>query len=45
MHPDLAKDLATYGITDYSGLVPAQLFTWSTLFSLKGVLLMVVGEL
>lgn len=43
VHPDLAKDLSTYGITDYSGLVPSQLFTWSTLFSVKGILLMVVG--
>src|SRR5258705_11060822 len=25
----LANDLAGYGITDYSGIVPEQLFTWA----------------
>ena len=39
----LASDLATYGITDYSGLVPKQLFNWQTLLSIKGIILMVVG--
>jgi len=39
----LAADLAGYGITDLSGLVPPQLFNWQSLFSLKGFILMVVG--
>ncbi len=43
VHPELAKELAGYGINDYSGLVPMQLFSWTTLFSLKGAIMMVVG--
>ena len=35
--------LATQGITDFSGLLPAELFNWNTLLSIKGLLLMVVG--
>lgn len=41
--PRLAATLAPYGINDFSGLVPAQLFNWSVLLSAKGILLMVVG--
>ncbi len=40
---NLQSELATYGITDIRGLVPEQLFTWGTLFSLKGFIVMVVG--
>lgn len=43
IHEALAAELGQYGINDYSGLVPAQLFNWSTLFSLQGFILMVVG--
>jgi uncharacterized membrane protein YedE/YeeE len=43
VHPALQTELATYGITQYEALVPAQLFNWETLFTLKGFLLMVVG--
>lgn len=43
VHPDLASDLTKYGITDYSGLVPSQLFNWESLFSLRGSILIVVG--
>lgn len=43
VNPELQKELASYGITDYSGLVPSQLFNWTTLFSMKGLLLMVLG--
>lgn len=39
----LAAELAGYGITDYSGLIPQQLFNWSALLSLKGFLMIVVG--
>jgi hypothetical protein len=34
VNPKLAEELTTYGITDYSGLVPNQLCKWSTLFTL-----------
>ncbi len=39
----LARDLAVYGITDYSGMVPNQLFNWQNLLSVKGLLMMVLG--
>lgn len=39
----LNNELQQYGITDFTGLVPAEIFNWNTLFSLKGILMMVVG--
>ena len=39
----LATDLAGYGITDYSGLVPRQLFNWQSLLSVKGLIMIVLG--
>lgn len=41
--PELAAELQTYGITDYSGMVPAQLMSWESLFSLRGFVMMVIG--
>lgn len=41
--PALQQELATYGINDYTGLVPTQLFNWHTLFTLKGAILMILG--
>lgn len=43
IQPDLQYYLAQYGIQDFSGLVPLDLFNWSNLLTLKGFLLMVVG--
>jgi uncharacterized membrane protein YedE/YeeE len=43
VHPKLATELSSYGINNYDGLVPADLFNWSTLFSLKGLIMMVLG--
>jgi uncharacterized protein len=43
INPALAGELAGYGITDYSGLVPKQLFSWPSLFSIKGFVMMVIG--
>ncbi len=43
IHPELASSLAAQGITDYSGMIPTQLFNWETLFSLKGLFFFVVG--
>jgi uncharacterized protein len=39
----LITELAGYGITDYNGLVPKQLFNWQNLLSLKGFVMMVLG--
>lgn len=36
-------DLARLGITDFSGLVPSDVFSWSGLASLPGILLIVGG--
>ena len=35
--------LATYGITDFSSLMPTQIFSWEYLFTLKGLIFFVVG--
>lgn len=43
VHPDLATDLSKSGITDYSGLIPSQLFSWNSLFSLKGFIIIIIG--
>lgn len=43
VNPKLAEELSTYGITDYSNLVPVQVFNWDTLFTLKGLILIVGG--
>lgn len=39
----LASELASYGVDDYSQLVPVQLMNWTSLFTLKGFLLIVFG--
>lgn len=41
--PQLASELSTYGVTDYQSLIPADLFSWPGLLTLRGFLLMVVG--
>ena len=41
--PELSSHLATYGITDHSGLVPVQLFSWESLLTLRGFIMIVAG--
>jgi len=41
--PQLATEMSKYGITDYSGLIPSQLFSWQSLFSVRGGLMIVGG--
>ncbi|KAA9041067.1 YeeE/YedE family protein [Ginsengibacter hankyongi] len=43
VNPKLVSEFSKYGITDYHSLVPAQIFNWQQLFTLKGFILMVVG--
>ena len=43
INPKLATELSGYGITDYSSLMPKQIFNWQSLISVKGFLLIVVG--
>ncbi len=39
----LSSELAGYGITDYSRMVPKDLFSWEALLSVRGVIMMIVG--
>ncbi len=43
VNPKLVDELATYGITNFENLVPEDILSWSSLFTLRGFLLMVVG--
>ena len=43
IHPNLTSDLAVYGITDYSGLMPNQLFSWPALLTVRGLIMIVLG--
>ncbi len=43
--PNLATELAGYGVTNTEGLVPKDLFNWESLLTTKGIILMVVGGL
>jgi uncharacterized membrane protein YedE/YeeE len=45
MNPALTAELATYGVQDASHLVPVELFNFSALLTLRGLVLMVVGGL
>lgn len=41
--PRLVEELATYGINDFSGLVPVQLYSWDSLLTARGLIMMVGG--
>jgi uncharacterized protein len=43
INPNLQADLATYGVTHIDGLIPTQLFSWESLLTLRGFLMIVVG--
>ncbi len=43
IHPNLASELSTYGITNFESMVPVDVFNWSALFTLKGFIIMVIG--
>ncbi len=43
VNPKLSASLAEYGITNFDNLVPVDIINWQTLFTLKGILMMVVG--
>ncbi|HTN09129.1 YeeE/YedE family protein [Agriterribacter sp.] len=43
VHPHLQEDLAAYGVTDYSGIVPGDIFSWQELFTPRGFIMIVVG--
>lgn len=41
--PSLKADLSQYGIKDYQGLLPADLFAWDQLLTLRGIIMVVLG--
>lgn len=43
VNPKLVTELAQYGIHDYTGLLPVEIFNWSALFTLKGFFMTVAG--
>ena len=43
INPKLATELSSYGITNYEGLVPKDLFSWQNLLTVKGLIMMVAG--
>lgn len=43
IHPGLASELAGYGITDNNNLLPKELFSFNSLFTLRGIVMLVGG--
>lgn len=43
LNSNLVKELKSYGITNYSNIVPEDLFQWSSLFTIRGFIMMVIG--
>ena len=43
INTQLATELAGYGITNLDSIVPVDIMNWTTLFSLKGFLILIVG--
>jgi len=45
LHPELITMLKQYGITEINGLVPSQLINWNSLFTIRGFVMIVIGNL
>jgi uncharacterized protein len=43
INPALVASMEKYGINNFNGTVPADLFSWTSLFTIRGFLLMVGG--
>ena len=43
LNASLVSDLNNNGISDFKGLVPTEIFNWSSLFTLKGLIVIVAG--
>ncbi|OJV12678.1 MAG: hypothetical protein BGO21_02730 [Dyadobacter sp. 50-39] len=43
VNPSLVEELSTYGVTDFSSLVPSDLVNWNMLFTVPGFIMMVGG--
>ncbi len=43
VNPKLVSELSKYGIDDYSNMVPKQLFSFESLFSIRGFIMLIGG--
>jgi uncharacterized protein len=43
VHPNLVTELAGYGIQDYQHQLPNEIFSWKSLFTLRGFIMLVGG--
>ena len=43
IHPDLAAELRSYGLSDFDALLPGELFAFGSLLTWRGFILMVIG--
>ena len=43
VHPALAEELSGYGINDREHMLPAEIFSWDGLFTLRGLIMLVGG--
>lgn len=43
VNPKLAVEMATYGVTNYEGQVPKDIFSWPELLTARGLIMMVGG--
>jgi hypothetical protein len=43
VHPALSQELASYGITDHSHLLPKEIFSFESLLTARGLILLVAG--
>jgi uncharacterized protein len=43
VNPKLAEEMSGYGITNYTGIIPSELFNWPALLTVKGLIIMVGG--
>ena len=43
VNPKLAAELNSYGITNFDNLVPLDIMSWSSLLTLKGFIMMIIG--
>lgn len=43
LNPKLAADLQAHGISNFKEMVPVELFSWNSLFTVKGIIMIVIG--
>ena len=43
VNPSLVTEMKTYGVTDTGGYLPADIFSWDALLSIKGMILLIGG--